>query len=546
MANRSPFVCRSTIRSVKSDTPSVLAIAEIAIAVIGYWVLWTRFGIHSHLWITIFVAPFLLLRSDASVKTGVKWAESYMGQRFVDANNIDRTLLIKVIVWGCIRPIVGVVATYYTLTRLLPIGSQLTDSLMGLGIGYLSGQFYMAITVAARPEELHLMTQKAIYVVIGTTIAVLAVLLTAVLAQRDLITSVSFVSGAILTIFFAGVIAARSHFFVDSFKQAEYPVQAVERLPASMTIFAPGVMLGGWIRSIAIRLLATLWHFREGLSSMPMNWWRTLFVYDMFVTPEIIPGYNRRDLYNVQYYFERIRLVEAGWRKFLYAICALLFFMPAYLYRLSIKSTFLLYYGLMFVVSGAQFAKRDIEISDLRDDPSFLVRVLRGDPRRRMRWIMIWGAVGFLAISNAFIILERSVELPFKLPFPIEYLVLIDYSSIKPWQVIGLLVAILTVVISYETKDLSIYLEGNGKTRPWLLRPIHRRARLVVCLLRLRNAASRMLMLVIAVHALLWLSPAQRLLPVTILYMLRQFYGDAMPPSPSAAWISAPTNRPAA
>src|ERR1043166_2827902 len=72
------FVWWSTQDSVRNGTPSALACFEVFAAVSGYWFIAIYFETFTHLWVSICVAPLLLLRSDQSISLGVKWFQSYM------------------------------------------------------------------------------------------------------------------------------------------------------------------------------------------------------------------------------------------------------------------------------------------------------------------------------------------------------------------------------------------------------------------------------------------------------------------------------------
>ena len=72
----------STVTSVEAGTVSALAAAEVIIAILLYWVFAIQFQTQTHLWVSIVVAPLLLLRSDASIVLGVKWFEQYIDDTF--------------------------------------------------------------------------------------------------------------------------------------------------------------------------------------------------------------------------------------------------------------------------------------------------------------------------------------------------------------------------------------------------------------------------------------------------------------------------------
>src|ERR1044072_7983005 len=239
------FVWRSRPESVDADIISAVAIAEIFVAVGAYWLLWEKLSIQTLLWVSIFVAPLLLLRSEASVAEGVKWAEQYMYQPFIDANNVSRSLFIRIMIWQCARPIAGFIVAYLVLPWILPIDNWWLNILVAFVLGYASGQFAMAISVAVLSEELLLMAQRRSYVIAGITGVTIA--LAAIVAVTNIgpSASISFVLGATITILSGFGLAVRPQFFVDSLRGAESPGQVVGTLPAWFIMFAPGMVIGG-------------------------------------------------------------------------------------------------------------------------------------------------------------------------------------------------------------------------------------------------------------------------------------------------------------
>lgn len=62
----------STTQSIEQSRVSILACVEVLFCVFLWWYIFYLFGTFNHLLISIFVAPIVLLRSDASVERGKK------------------------------------------------------------------------------------------------------------------------------------------------------------------------------------------------------------------------------------------------------------------------------------------------------------------------------------------------------------------------------------------------------------------------------------------------------------------------------------------
>jgi hypothetical protein len=123
----------------------------------------------------------------------------------------------------------------------------------------------------------------------------------------------------------------------------------------AVTTFAFGL----WLRTIGIRVGATLRYFGPGIREVPRNFRHTLFVIDIRHSPELMPGISTTvsgDAPYTSHYIFRLFQEETTWLLKVSAILVfLIFFIPAYLYRLSIKSTCWVYLPLVYVVSDRNF-----------------------------------------------------------------------------------------------------------------------------------------------------------------------------------------------
>jgi hypothetical protein len=74
------FVWTSTDDSIRLGVPSVLAAFEVIAAIVIYGAIAIYFGIFYHLWVSICMAPLLLLRSEQSTKLGLLWFAAYVNK----------------------------------------------------------------------------------------------------------------------------------------------------------------------------------------------------------------------------------------------------------------------------------------------------------------------------------------------------------------------------------------------------------------------------------------------------------------------------------
>src|SRR5258708_6877997 len=106
------FVWWSTDKSVADGVPSALAALEVVVAVGAYWAIVIYFETTTHLWVSICVAPLLLLRSEQSIALGAQWFDTYV-QRGDDLFKIATpTLLKSVQIWGLIAT--GLIASAFS------------------------------------------------------------------------------------------------------------------------------------------------------------------------------------------------------------------------------------------------------------------------------------------------------------------------------------------------------------------------------------------------------------------------------------------------
>jgi len=71
------WTLRSSPETIRAGQLSAMACAEVTVAVAIYWVIAVYWNAHFHLWASIVLAPFLLLRSPQSIALGVSTFKAY-------------------------------------------------------------------------------------------------------------------------------------------------------------------------------------------------------------------------------------------------------------------------------------------------------------------------------------------------------------------------------------------------------------------------------------------------------------------------------------
>ncbi|MFN3077153.1 MAG: hypothetical protein ABT940_09790 [Alphaproteobacteria bacterium] len=411
----------STHESVEKGEPTVLAILETIFAVIGYWTVAWYFDTHIHLLVSICVAPFLLLRSPESVKEGAEWFYAYL----TDETEITRTGTPWRF-WGVVLAGFATSATvaYFLSTSLLQghAGWSLFWHVFLLGM--------LAVAVAG--------------------VAAVAV------------------AGVVLRV--AGAVVARVGMTAG--------VTAITIVPA---------VFGLWLRSLWVRILATILHLKAGFLALPGNWHHALVVIDFMHPPELVPGLesqvpgfeSQAAVLSLRFHVNRVRGKEKTLSKFLSAIAIPIFFAPALFYRLSLKSTFWLYYPLIYLTSGgkppAEWTWEDVD------------KLYGG----RLEWLR--RGLGFMVLTStvvsSFQLLEalRLTREYHSAPM-LMYLFAFDLRHLAPWHWFALTAAAITFIVIFLSDDAYRPFRMGYRTDP----PGERRVLWLAWLTRLRNVATVM------------------------------------------------------
>ncbi len=205
------------------------------------------------------------------------------------------------------------------------------------------------------------------------------------------------------------------------------------------------------------------------------------------------------------------------------AIFILIFFIPAFLYRLILKSTCWLYLPLMYLVTGRVWTHESVG-----DGPGTLVVTVRDwNWEKTRRWLA--GAVIASTLVITFSTLRwGEVHKLFPLaPVPL-YLWAFDLLNLAPWQKFSLFSASITYIIYYFSDKIylhwGILKEKNPQSDPDS-RHVHDLKRL----LQLRNGSTfALLILVFGYVILTWLKVDPSELP-SWLSFLDILFGSYVP-----------------
>ncbi|MBF0098170.1 MAG: hypothetical protein HQM04_04040 [Magnetococcales bacterium] len=349
----------SSRESIIWGEPSWLAVAETLLAaLLGGWLVWQGLP-HWSVWIPFWLTPFLLLRSPLSTALGARWFAAFVAHE-TQLTPFGTPLRF----WFILLPLI-VLSTGLVISLLadhyLPYAVQWQLFFRAMLLSLLAMWMAMALAVAGSMA--------------GAVVIALAVAFAlAIAAARANIVEVAFAWGLAVTLvtLVAGMIALM--WFGAVAGEAELAI----------AILLAGVpwILGIWLRSLLVRVAATLAHPWYGLRSLPANWRRVLWVLDLRHPPELVPDLQ---LWTKAFSVVEIQniLLAPGLLKKLFGLLAFAcFFLPAMLYRWSIKSTLWLYWPLLWLESGP--LNRDHR---LREEWRL---ALRGGRWERLRRLLSW------------------------------------------------------------------------------------------------------------------------------------------------------------
>lgn len=293
------WVWHSTLETKAEGKISVLAVVETVLACIGYWWFAFHFDTHWHLLTSIFVAPLLLLRSPESIKLGVDW---FLAEQFENRREWPRG---RRCAWGALFAITGAVAAYFLYGPL--------------ALEWLIGTSGWA-----------LFCKSMVICLLGLLILEVAV--------------------KILEFAFRAPGLSEEAFFGA---YLGFSVITLWLEPLRALVAGAGFNMGALVgvvsglgfrilfRSVVCRLIATLRYFLEGWRHLPANWRENNFFTDSTLTPELMPGVREREYFYTLNGILIGRRIANGWltRTIVLPHMAVIMFLPAVVYRLSIKAT---------------------------------------------------------------------------------------------------------------------------------------------------------------------------------------------------------------
>jgi hypothetical protein len=512
------FVWRSTDASVRAERLSAMAFVEVVVAasivLCGFFYAWQY--AKTYPWISIIVAPLLLLRSNRSVALGLKWFEYYVdGGWGQDPQKVAKSA----IAWlGLMVVFAAVTFAVASLTYAFRVDqSAWFTAILGIALAYLALQICVATYAAVLAHQVAALIVWMLPSAIASLTFVAAVAVGLIIGGASIISFVSTFGAILLALLLilreipaAVAVMRRIPRTTNKALLIDVMQEILQAAPISLTLLAPGVFLGGWLRTLAIRFGATLRYLPDGFRELPSNWRRTLFVIDYGHPPEVIPGYIKSDLIQVSFLWDAIKRSKRPSEFILYCLAYVLIFGPALFYRFTIKSTFWFYLPLVYVMRPSRFA----------ENPALFVDLVWS---RWLEWVrFFWAAVVLIIFSsNQIWVAHLRGDLPPAAVSMLEYVFVFDLSLIRPWQWFNLISSSITIAIFAVVETLRTVLK-HAEQHTYLQTFIIHRVYLLDRAKRTRSLSTYIFLSIAFAHVLLWTAPQH--LPPYVITLLQQAF----------------------
>ncbi|WP_315826105.1 hypothetical protein [Bradyrhizobium sp. SZCCHNG3015] len=450
----------STRASIDKEVPSVAAMIETCLAVLLYWWFAIHFQTYLLLVISVVVAPLVLLRSDQSVAFGVKWFAEWEGITW-DETKIARTN--KWLAWFLAIP--AALSSFLILYLIAPSLAILKPP-EGAGAAFGRGWsvFLFVCWAGATVAEIIAWAGSAVRVAMRAPTAAPG----DVSARAFLLATFGTVAGAVARVIDAPPTSAAVAVAVGT---AVCPVSLILLFglgrsgrapsPEPLALFrfvhrSVGTLLGVFVVSLIVRFGSTLYHVRQGVRELPRNFRRLTLCTSPLQEPELLPGLvpgNTR--------FTLTDLLRSLRTDGLYlGVAGVVWLLPGWMYRITLKSTVWLWWPLAFLSSPPKLASK----------PAWFHAKIAETRWARLTRLACYFSI-ILFIISSFCRTTMKGTLP-ENPFlnVVGYSFSVDWST-TPWQLLGVAGSLLSLT-SYYLVDWNYrkYCVANDTQDPSLAR----------------------------------------------------------------------------
>jgi hypothetical protein len=454
----------STTESIRNEIPSVTAIVETLVAVPIYWWIALQVGILLPLLISAIVAPLVLLRSEQSTALGVQWVLQYQNQS-EDPKK---------------PPGIGVAIVLITSVALTLFLTWLVFRNEVFDLDWRTAGLLFAVTIFGGAT-------------LSITIMMLSILIRAIY------------SGTVEAIFDPDQKGNLYYFFL-----------------AGAFI---GMPLGLFLVCLFIRIGATLFHFPAGLNALPRNFRRLTICTSPAQMPELVPGLETTESSFTLYKLRSTFVLEADrgasrlFAEIVFIVWAAILFLPAWLYRITLKSTAWFWWPLAFLGDDIRQAR----------NPELFRWKIMGSLWARTSILLSFASLLVFVAAN--LVPSGAFLEPNPLLTPLGYLLLIDWTP-RLWQICPIVGSILSIWLVFRTNDVSgEYRIAHEAADSVLLRAADRKLGRLERFARLRLVVFLIFWVLVGFHALLYVNGQRCWFALTprLEELAKTIYGTRLP-----------------
>lgn len=294
----------------------------ILASTLGIWVV-MHWGLYPLLLSSLVMAFLTMLRSPASVKLGSEMFQAYFEMEEIPIKSWRGALVVGAAI------LISAAVSYWLVTNWL----------LGLAGWALSWRAAVLTLFAA---NIGLMAVGAVAGV-GLLAGVIAGVVAAVIAE--IVAGIVAVAGAVVVLV-VGVVAGVG-------------VGGVAGEAAIVVFSMPGLAAGILLRAIFTRAIATSRHLGRGITQFPINWSVLVTSIDVRTEPEIVPSLPENFKLRFGNLLSEFKKNDDFFSRIITAPLILILFLPTWLFRLTLKSTFPIYWPLLFVSSAPKTRKNE-------------------------------------------------------------------------------------------------------------------------------------------------------------------------------------------
>jgi hypothetical protein len=179
------------------------------------------------------------------------------------------------------------------------------------------------------------------------------------------------------------------------------------------------------VRTTPIRIVSIVCYWREGFLQLPQNFKHNLLVVDIKQPAELVQRYSAHGAINSSNLLKRLPNKDHGVGRFVNFIFFIILLLSAYIYRFSLKASFLVNFPIIFVFTGKTY---------MNYSPEHFADLIKKTPLNKTRLI---AAVLFSLSGITYNIYMRLPEFPNKQTISLfEYFFVIDYRFFeRPWKI---------------------------------------------------------------------------------------------------------------